>query len=46
MGIYDAGKNRGFVVVGTSHETPAFAVDALAGGTVADRKCIREPRNC
>ena len=45
-GIYDAGKNRGFVVVGTSHETPAFAVDALAGGTVADRKCIREPRNC
>lgn len=29
-GIYDAGKNRGFVVVGTSHETPAFAVDALA----------------
>ncbi len=29
-GIYDPGKNRGFVVVGTSHETPAFAVDAIA----------------
>jgi Rhodopirellula transposase DDE domain len=31
-GIYDPGKNRGFVVVGTSHETPAFAVDAIALG--------------
>ena len=29
-GIYDTGVNRGFVVVGTSHETPAFAVDAIA----------------
>jgi hypothetical protein len=29
-GIYDPGKNRGFVVVGTSRETPAFAVDAIA----------------
>lgn len=29
-GIYDPQANRGFVVVGTSHETPAFAVDALA----------------
>jgi hypothetical protein len=29
-GIYDPGKNRGFVAVGTSHETPAFAVDAIA----------------
>jgi hypothetical protein len=28
-GIYDPGKNRGFVAVGTSHETPAFAVDAI-----------------
>jgi hypothetical protein len=28
-GIYDPQANRGFVVVGTSHETPAFAVDAI-----------------
>lgn len=28
-GIYDPGVNRGFLVVGTSHETPAFAVDAI-----------------
>src|SRR5713101_4457053 len=29
-GIYDTQANRGFVVVGTSHETPAFAVDSVA----------------
>ena len=29
-GIYDPGLNLGFVVVGTSRETPAFAVDAIA----------------
>jgi len=29
-GIYDTQANRGFVVVGTSRETPAFAVDAVA----------------
>ena len=28
-GIYDTRANRGFVVVGTSRETPAFAVDAI-----------------
>jgi len=28
-GIYDPARNQGFVVAGTSHETPAFAVDAL-----------------
>ena len=28
-GIYDPVRNQGFVVVGTSHETPAFAVDAV-----------------
>ncbi len=28
-GIYDPRANRGFVVVGTHHETPAFAVDAI-----------------
>lgn len=29
FGIYDEGRDRGFVVVGTSHETPEFAVEAL-----------------
>ena len=28
-GIYDTQANLGFVAVGTSHETPAFAVDAI-----------------
>ena len=28
-GIYDQGRNTGFVVVGTSHETAAFAVEAI-----------------
>ena len=28
-GIYDPVQNQGFVVVGTSYETPAFAVDAV-----------------
>jgi hypothetical protein len=28
-GIYDTQANRGFVVVGTSRETPAFAVDSI-----------------
>ena len=29
-GIYDGARNEGTVVVGTSHDTPAFAVDAIA----------------
>lgn len=29
-GHYDPEANRGLVVIGTSHDTPAFAVDALA----------------
>jgi hypothetical protein len=29
-GIFDTQTNQGFVVVGNSHETPAFAVDAIA----------------
>jgi hypothetical protein len=33
-GIYDTQANRGAVFVGTSHDTPAFAVDAIAGLTV------------
>jgi hypothetical protein len=28
-GVYDVGHNRGFVNVGTSHDTPAFAVESL-----------------
>jgi hypothetical protein len=28
-GIYDLGRNEGYVVIGTSHETPAFAVAAI-----------------
>ena len=28
-GIYDLGRNEGYVVVGMSHETPAFAVAAI-----------------
>ena len=28
-GIYDPARNHGFVVVGTSHETPAFATQAV-----------------
>jgi hypothetical protein len=28
-GLYDTGANRGHLVVGTSHDTPAFAVDCL-----------------
>lgn len=28
-GVYDVQANRGMVVVGTSHDTPAFAVDAI-----------------
>lgn len=28
-GVYDVARNEGFVVVGTSHQTPAFAVAAI-----------------
>src|SRR5712692_762931 len=28
-GIYDLGRHEGYVVVGTSHETPAFAIAAI-----------------
>ena len=28
-GVYDVGQNRGFVNVGTTHDTPAFAVESL-----------------
>jgi Rhodopirellula transposase DDE domain len=29
FGIYDVGRNAGFVVVGTSHQTPEFAVTSI-----------------
>jgi len=29
-GIYDVGRDEGFIVVGTSHNTPAFATSAMA----------------
>ena len=29
LGIYDVARNEGFVVVGTSHQTPEFAVAAI-----------------
>lgn len=29
FGIYDVGRNEGFVIVGTSHQTPEFAVAAI-----------------
>jgi hypothetical protein len=35
-GVYDLHANRGFVVVGTSHDTPFFAVDCLARWWVRD----------
>lgn len=28
-GVYDLGRNAGFVGIGTSHDTPAFAVDVI-----------------
>lgn len=30
FGIYDAARNEGFVVVGTSHQTPEFAIAAIS----------------
>src|SRR5262245_46426056 len=30
FGVYDVTRNAGFVVVGTSHNTPQFAVSAIA----------------
>lgn len=35
-GIYDVGRNEGFMVVGTSHQTPAFAVAALRAWWLQD----------
>jgi len=35
-GIYDIGANQGHLFVGTSHDTPAFAADAIARWWVRD----------
>jgi hypothetical protein len=35
-GIYDEKHNHGYVVIGTSHETPAFAADAISRWWVQD----------
>ena len=35
-GVYDVGRNRGYVVVGTSHDTPAFAVAAIRAWWMAE----------
>lgn len=46
-GIYDVAANEGFVVVGTSHQTPEFAVAASHGSCVVDlsrwRQSQRKP---
>ncbi len=38
-GIYDIGRNAGFVNVGTDHDTGAFAVASTAEPAVARRSC-------
>jgi hypothetical protein len=35
-GIYDIGLNRGFVNVGTDHDTPTFAVNSIRGWWIHD----------
>lgn len=52
-GIYDVTRNEGFVVVGTSHQTPAFVVAALrlwwikAGQRVyGDQRCVLIEADC
>jgi len=45
FGIYDQGRNTGFVVVGTSHETAAFAVAAIRRWWLAEgRRCYPEAK--
>ena len=46
-GIYDLGRNTGFVNVGTDHDTGAFAVASIRGGGASrDGGCIRIAGNC
>lgn len=43
-GIYDLGRNTGFVNVGTDHDTGAFAVASIRGcGALKDGAFIRKP---
>jgi hypothetical protein len=44
-GVYDIQANRGAVFVGTSHDTPAFAVDAIAQWW-RQEGCQRYPAAC
>jgi hypothetical protein len=45
-GIYDVGRNPGYVVVGTSHDTPAFAVSAIRRWWLeAGRSAYRDQRH-
>jgi Rhodopirellula transposase DDE domain len=45
-GIYDVGRADGFVVVGTSHNTPAFAGNAIgAWWRHAGRRCYRAAKS-
>jgi hypothetical protein len=39
FGLYDITANRGHIVVGTSHETPAFAADAVALWWLQEGNC-------
>ena len=43
-GVYDVTTNRGFVYVGTSSDTPAFAVDAIAAWWQSDARASYPPR--
>ena len=47
-GVYDVTANRGFVVVGTSHDTPDFAADNSwsNGGTATASNATARPQNC
>jgi hypothetical protein len=46
-GIYDLGRNEGYVVIGTSHETPAFAIAALRSWWLeVGRRRYRGKREC
>jgi hypothetical protein len=38
-GLYDVNKNTGFVCVGTSHDTPQFAVDAIESWWSSEGTC-------
>jgi hypothetical protein len=45
-GLYDVLANKGHVVVGTSADTPAFAVDAVARWWVPAASATGMPGNC